>query len=131
MVCPALHRSMDYKAIGENFVKFYYETFDSGRANLSLLYTNDSMMTFEGSEFKGNEAIMKKLNELPIQVVQHVLTTCDCQPTGNAVTIHVIGQQKCDNDPPISFSQTFVLAPTPEGSFFVMNDIFRLGIHNM
>ena len=116
--------------VGQTFVKFFYETFDSNRANLSPLYTNESTLTFEGQQFKGNEEVMKKIVNLPIKVVQHVITTCDCQPLANAIVIHVLGQQKSDDDMPLPFSETFVLAPTPEGSFFVMNEIYRLGVHN-
>jgi hypothetical protein len=45
------------------------------------------------------------------------------------ILINVLGQLKTDDDPPHSFSQTFVLKPVGE-SFYLQHDIFRLGIHS-
>lgn len=90
------------------------------------------MMTFEGNQIQGTEAITKKLVELPFTVVHHVLTTVDCQPTvNNGVVVYVVGQLKTDNDPPHGFSQCFVLMPTNDNSsYYVLNDMFRLSLHH-
>ena len=120
-----------FNEIGQNFAKVYYETFDRNRAELAPLYNEHSMMTFEGDAFQGTAKIVEKLVSLPIQRVQHAITKVDCQPTvANSVVIHVLGQQKADEDHPMSFSQSFVLVPTPEGSYVVINDVFRLTVHD-
>ena len=123
--------SAESDQIGREFVRVYYETFDSNRANLVSLYTTVSVMSFEGQQFQGAEAIVKKLSELPFQRIQHVVTTIDCQPTiDQSIVVHVVGQLKTDEDRPHSFSQTFLLKQTPGGPFYVLNDVFRLALHN-
>ncbi|XP_020617084.1 nuclear transport factor 2-like [Orbicella faveolata] len=122
----------NYKIIGESFVNSYYQLFDTNRAELANFYTADSMMTFEGNQFGGTEAIKKKLVELPFVTVKHVVTTVDCQPTvQNGVVVYVVGQLKTDNDPPHSFSQCFLLMYNEQlASYCVLNDMFRLSLHH-
>jgi hypothetical protein len=38
--------------------------------------------------------------------------------------------RQTDDDPIKGFTQVFVLSPTPEGAFYIQNDIFRLNLHN-
>ena len=85
---------------------------------------------------------------LPFQVVNHVITTIDSVTTvDGGIMISVLGQLKvrcvffffltlifsifiqADNDPPHSFYQTFYLKQIGE-KFFILNDIFRLGLHH-
>lgn len=119
-----------FEKIGQEFAKTYYGLFDSNRAALATLYTDLSMLTFEGDQFQGAQAIVKKITELPFKVVQHIITTVDCQPSrDNGVLVFVVGQLKTDNDPPHSFSQTFQLFEK-DTSYFVLNDMFRLSLHH-
>lgn len=119
-----------FEKIGREFAKTYYGLFDSNRAALANLYTDLSMLTFEGDQFQGAQAIVKKITELPFKVVQHIITTVDCQPSrDNGVLVFVVGQLKTDNDPPHSFSQTFQLFEK-DTSYFVLNDMFRLSLHH-
>lgn len=39
---------MSFDQVGKQFVDHYYNTFDTQRANLAGLYTEASMMTYEG-----------------------------------------------------------------------------------
>lgn len=117
-------------AIGQSFVDHYYKTFDLNRAELAPLYLPESQLTFEGQEFRGREAIVKKLVELPFKAIQHVVTTRDVQVTfQNSILVCVIGQLKTDNDPPHGFSQTFLLVNVGD-SIVVANDCFRLQLHH-
>eukprot|EP00128_Syssomonas_multiformis_P008634 Colp12_sorted_trinity150504_noHs@9599 len=120
----------DFKTIGEQFVMFYYQTFDANRTGLVPLYQNDSMLTFEGEQFMGTESILKKLTSLSFTKVIHEVTKCDCQPSvGDSILIFVIGQLKVDDQAqPLGFSQVFNLKPF-NGSWYVYNDIFRLNLH--
>lgn len=121
----------NFDTIGKQFVSVYYETFDSNRANLGPLYSADSMLSFEGQQQQGADQIVKKLQALPFKTIKHIITTTDCQPTpSNGIIVMVVGQLKTDEDPPHSFSQTFHLVPSVSGSFFVLNDIFRLTLHH-
>ncbi|XP_038068532.1 uncharacterized protein LOC119737930 isoform X2 [Patiria miniata] len=95
------------KNIGTEFCEQYYNTFDTNRAGLAPLYT-----------------------ALPFKAVKHVATAVDCQPTvDNSILISVLGQVKTDDDPPKSFHQSFLLK-SGGGNYYVLNDIFRLSLHN-
>ena len=45
----------------EQFVEFYYKTFDSDRSQLASLYGDDSMLTFEAAPLSGAANIVQKL----------------------------------------------------------------------
>ncbi|PWN24103.1 putative NTF2-nuclear transport factor [Microstroma glucosiphilum] len=116
------------EAIAQSFTDYYYTTFDSNRAGLAPLYRANSMLTFEGTQLQGVEAIVEKLSSLPFQKVEHKVSTRDCQPTGdgNSLVVIVTGALMVDDSPaPLNFSQTFVLNPEG-GSYYVFNDLFRL-----
>lgn len=55
----------DFQSVGTQFVQHYYTTIDSNRANLATLYSQESMLSFEGEQYLGVEAIMGKLQSLP------------------------------------------------------------------
>jgi len=119
----------DIHAISKQFTDFYYQTFSADRRNLQALYRPESMLTFEGSQFQGAEAIVEKLVSLPFQKVQHKVTTLDAQPSSTTVSsllVSVTGLLLVDDsENPLNFSQVFQLLPDGQ-SFYVFNDIFRL-----
>lgn len=51
------------------------------------------MLTFEGEQLQGADAITEKLKNLAFQKVQHKVETRDAQPTGdgNSLTVMVTG----------------------------------------
>jgi hypothetical protein len=55
--------AVDFQTLGSQFVQFYYATFDTNRAGLMSLYNEESMLSFEGEQFKGLAAIQQKLAE--------------------------------------------------------------------
>eukprot|EP00270_Netrium_digitus_P019230 TRINITY_DN754_c0_g1_i1.p2 TRINITY_DN754_c0_g1~~TRINITY_DN754_c0_g1_i1.p2 ORF type:complete len:124 (+),score=11.74 TRINITY_DN754_c0_g1_i1:129-500(+) len=120
---------MDADALAKAFVEHYYTTFDQTRGNLYTLYQDASMLTFEGEKFQGAQAIQTKISSLPFAQCKHNVNTVDCQPSGPAggVVVFVSGNlQLGDQEHPLRFSQMFHLLRTPQGSFYVLNDIFRL-----
>nr|AEZ52394.1 nuclear transport factor 2 [Wolffia australiana] len=120
---------MDPDAVAKAFVEHYYRTFDSNRADLGNLYQDGSMLTFEEAKTQGSQAIVAKLAGLPFQQCLHKVSTVDCQPSGpgGGVLVFVSGLlQLAGEQHPLKFSQMFHLIPTPQGSFYVLNDIFRL-----
>ncbi|XP_024017621.1 nuclear transport factor 2B [Morus notabilis] len=120
---------MDPDAVAKAFVEHYYSTFDSNRANLGTLYQNESMLTFEGQKIQGSQNIVAKLTSLPFQQCQHSISTVDCQPSGpsGGMLVFVSGNlQLAGEQHALKFSQMFHLIPTAAGSFYVLNDIFRL-----
>mmetsp|Transcript_14073 Transcript_14073/g.21342 ORF Transcript_14073/g.21342 Transcript_14073/m.21342 type:complete len:186 (+) Transcript_14073:3-560(+) len=117
--------------IAQAFVNFYYQTFDTNRGNLASLYTESSMLTFEGTPFQGAMAIKDKLTSLPFQQVAHKVVTLDVQPLpGNpqGIIVLVCGDLVVDGDKKsLKFSQSFVLMPHPgSNNWYVQNDVFRL-----
>ncbi|KAE8212103.1 hypothetical protein CF319_g5336 [Tilletia indica] len=123
---------MNMDTIATEFTNFYYQTFDSNRAQLASLYRPNSMLTFEGQPFQGTESIVEKLVSLPFQKVAHQVATRDVQPTGSdqsslfvLVTGHLVVD---DGEHPMSYTQAFTLAPDGAGSFYVYNDCFRLNL---
>ncbi|KAK1383989.1 NTF2 domain-containing protein [Heracleum sosnowskyi] len=120
---------MDPDAVAKAFVEHYYTTFDMDRSGLANLYQDTSMLTFEGQKIQGSTNIVSKLVSLPFTQCKHTITTVDCQPSGPAAgmlvfvsgTLQLVGEQHG-----LKFSQMFHLMPTPQGSFYVFNDIFRL-----
>ncbi|KAK1281932.1 Nuclear transport factor 2 [Acorus calamus] len=120
---------MDPDAVAKAFVDHYYSTFDSNRAALVGLYQDSSMLTFEAEKLMGSQAIVAKLAGLPFQQCLHKISTTDCQPSGPAggMLVFVSGTLQLQGEQhPLKFSQVFHLMPTPQGSFYVLNDIFRL-----
>eukprot|EP00897_Mesotaenium_endlicherianum_P006141 jgi/Mesen1/5555/ME000280S04670 len=121
--------AMDPDALAKAFVEHYYTTFDQNRGNLYALYQDSSMLTFEGEKFQGVQAIQTKISGLPFQQCKHHISTVDCQPSGptGGMVVFVSGNlQLVDQEHQLRFSQMFHLIPTPQGSYYVHNDIFRL-----
>ncbi|KAL0947502.1 hypothetical protein HGRIS_013602 [Hohenbuehelia grisea] len=119
----------DINSIAKQFTDFYYTTFDTNRAALSALYRNESMLSWEGTPIQGAGAIGEKLQGLPFEKVQHKVTTLDAQPSSPSVAsliVSVTGLLLVDDSPnPLQYSQVFHLIPDG-GSYYVLNDIFRL-----
>ncbi|RJE20936.1 nuclear transport factor [Aspergillus sclerotialis] len=119
----------DFSAVAQQFVQFYYQTFDTARQNLAGLYRNESMLTFETNSVQGVQAIIEKLTSLPFEKVQHQIATLDAQPSSDkgGILVMVTGALLVDQEQkPMSYTQTFQLLPDGQGSYFVLNDIFRL-----
>ena len=69
------------------------------------------MLTFEGQQFQGTQAIVEKLTGLPFQSVQHRVVSLDAQPThAGGLLVFVTGQLLTDGESkPLNFSQVFSL----------------------
>lgn len=140
--------------IGKAFAGHYYGIFDLNRAevveqsaaiddpeetiqflmqswaDMFPLYQEDSLLTFEGTQTQGAQAIIRKYASLTFRNVQRLITTIDCQPLmDGGILVFVLGQLQTDEDHPHSFSQVFILKPAAD-SFYIAHDMFRLGLHN-
>ncbi|KAJ4982414.1 hypothetical protein NE237_033251 [Protea cynaroides] len=115
--------------VGKAFVDHYYHLFDTNRASLSSLYQPTSMLSFEGQKIQGMEEIASKLTQLPFDQCHHSISTIDSQSSSctGGIIVFVSGNLQLQGEEHhLRFSQMFHLIPTPQGSFFVQNDIFRL-----
>ncbi|KAL9328858.1 hypothetical protein ACSQ67_003861 [Phaseolus vulgaris] len=137
---------MDPDTLAKAFVEHYYSTFDTNRPSLANLYQDASMLTFEGQKIQGASNIVAKLTSLPFQQCHHTISTVDCQPSGvnGGMLVFVSGNLQLAGEqhtlkfsqvlpPPLPLSlslslfvRMFHLMPTPQGSYYVLNDIFRL-----
>lgn len=84
------------------------------------------MMTFEGTQVGGQQAIMNKLQS--VGQVHHVVKSLDVQPsTGDsAIVLFVTGTIKIGGDNPLHFCEMFQLVAHAPGQYYVHNDVFRL-----
>ncbi len=122
-------------AVARDFVSFYYKLLADNRPGLAALYQAHSMLTFEGTQLQGPEAILGRLSGLPAFQGAPSVDTLDAQPSalvspgvvsGAAMIIFVTGRLAIDGETnPQRFSQTFQLV-SAGASFYVLNDIFRL-----
>ncbi|XP_078434511.1 nuclear transport factor 2B-like [Wolffia australiana] len=114
---------MDPDSLAKMFLQHYYKTFDTNRGGLGNLYQENSMLTFEGAKIQGSKAIIEKLVSLPFQQCLHNISTIDCQPSGPSGGMLVFASgslQLAGEQYALIFNQMFHLAPTPQGSFFVL-----------
>lgn len=79
---------------------------------------------------QGPDQIVGKLMKLQFQQCLHTTTLIDAQPTvNNGVLVFCTGHIQTEGqERPLMFSEVFTLMPTPEGSFYVYNNIFRLNL---
>ncbi|KAI1100919.1 nuclear transport factor 2 [Jackrogersella minutella] len=122
----------DLVNVAAMFVDFYYSQFDQDRGNLSTLYRDGSMLTFESASFKGTPSIIEKLQGLPFQQIKHQVSTVDPQPgvAPDHIMVLVTGQLLVDEEQrPMSYTQSFYLVPenvNGQTQYYVHNDIFKL-----
>lgn len=62
---------MDLDALSKAFMEHHYSMFDVNRAELSGLYQEDSMLTFEGQKIQGAQNITNNLLGLPFPLCFH------------------------------------------------------------
>ena len=113
--------------MGTQFVSHYYQTIDGNRSVLASLYSDSSMLSFEGEQFLGSAAIMEKLGGFP--QLAHKITSEDYQPTiNNGIIAFVTGMLTIDGGNAMNYTQVFHLAPGGAQGYYVHNDIFRLNL---
>ena len=69
--------------LSQNFAELYYKTFDSERAGLAGLYTEQSLLCFDGDKFQGVQAVMAKLTSYPASRVEHQMVSIDSHALPN------------------------------------------------
>ena len=93
------------------------------------------MMTFEGTQLSGVEAIMGKLRS--VGQVRHTILSLDVQPTiqspgdvqpsvNSQIAIVIMGSIRIGGGEPLLFSEMFLLVSTEPGQYYVHNGMFRL-----
>lgn len=124
----ASQREAKFDSIGQAFTQHYFTCFQSpeGRAQLRSLYGGDSVMTWMGEKFMGTDAVMNKLLSLSFRKLAYDSVVTEFQP-GPAMSILILvsGEMKIDDEVnSMRFVQTFVIAPSSPGQYYIMNEIF-------
>ncbi|ORX55074.1 NTF2-domain-containing protein [Hesseltinella vesiculosa] len=116
--------------VGLLFVREYYTFLNKKPHRLHAFYSKDSYFV-RGDEgetvktFHGQEDIRQKIEELNFEDCKVLVTQVDSQASSNGgILIQVLGEMCIMDGPSQKFSQTFFLAPQPNG-YYVLNDIFR------
>lgn len=117
---------MSAEDVAKAFVQHFYQSFDTNAESLRGLYNPSSMMTFEGQQFQGTDAIIGKLKG--VGQVRHQVKSTDIQPsaTQSAILIFVTGSVQIGGDNPLHFCEMFQLVSTGPNQYYVHNDVFRL-----
>ncbi len=115
--------------VGWAFVEQYYTTLSRSPDKLHLFYSKRSQYvsgqeTDKVSVCVGQRAIHDRIKTLDFHDCKVRVTNVDSQASDSNIVIQVIGEISNRSQPHKKFTQTFVLAPQPQG-FFVLNDIFR------
>ncbi|SAM09215.1 hypothetical protein [Absidia glauca] len=118
----------------EQFVQFFYGSYDKQRNALGNLYRDSSAILWNGNAFSGAQQYSEFLGRLPVS--HHEIDVYDCHPItamtntqgATGILINVTGTVKYGDHPnKRTFSQTFILAPDEiqAGNYYVQSDNFR------
>lgn len=125
------------KQVAVAFCEHYYPNLCQNKEALRNLYGDASTLLFEGQLCVGQAAIMAKLQGLTYQRIAHELTSVDAvsvahgtAPNKPAIMLTVLGQLKTDDDPPHSFTQTFLLRTAENEAMYIAYEAFRMVLHN-
>eukprot|EP00356_Strombidium_inclinatum_P015148 CAMPEP_0170479546 /NCGR_PEP_ID=MMETSP0208-20121228/744_1 /TAXON_ID=197538 /ORGANISM="Strombidium inclinatum, Strain S3" /LENGTH=121 /DNA_ID=CAMNT_0010751965 /DNA_START=19 /DNA_END=384 /DNA_ORIENTATION=- len=117
----------DFNQVGTQFVQHFYSTFNQPREQLMSLFSDQSMLTFEGQQFMGQQQIYEKLGSFG--KVEHKIGTIDVQPTANnGILAFVSGRLSIEGGNAMMFTEVFHLQQGGAQGYFVLNDIFRLNL---
>ena len=117
----------DFTEVGTQFVNHYYSTFNQPREQLMVLFSDQSMLTFEGEQFLGQEAIYGKLSSFG--QVNHKINTMDFQPTvNNGIIAMISGELSIEGGNPLMYTEVFHLCVGGQQGYYVHNDVFRLSL---
>ncbi|GKT21510.1 Nuclear transport factor 2 [Aduncisulcus paluster] len=117
---------MDNKKVVAQFCEYYYTNFARDRSRLESLYVDQSMLTFQGTSFKGRSAIKEKMVEgIRFGTVKHENMNFEFQPfLESGILVLVTGAMSTDGDRALPFSEAFTLAKK-DGRYIIVNQIFR------
>ena len=121
----------DFNAVGNQFVTHYYTTLGTDKSQLGALYTEESMLTYEGEQFMGLEQIGGKINQLPNLTFDSAGAVIDLQPSVNdGIVALVAGQLFIDGnqEQPLRFTQVFFLQKGGSAGYYIKNEMFRLAL---
>ncbi|KAF5830670.1 hypothetical protein DUNSADRAFT_14207 [Dunaliella salina] len=107
-----------------------------GLQALAPLYSDASILEYDGAKCKGRQAIMAQLASasasLAARMIQkHEVKSVDCQPLGldGSALVHVQGLQVSeaagDAEAAVAFTEAFILCQVQPGEYYVANQVHR------
>jgi hypothetical protein len=117
---------MSSEEVAQAFVQHFYTSFDANVDSLASLYTDQSMMSFEGQQIQGAQNIITKLKS--VGPVKHDVKSTDIQPSvvPNGILIFVTGSIRIGGDNPLHYCEVFQLLASAPGQYQIHNNVFRL-----
>lgn len=116
VMAAAAPQSVNFEEVSKAFTQHFYMTFDTNREGLASLYTDQSLMTYEGTQIMGQAAIMNKYRSLGFNQAKHNIKTQDAHPNPlqpNAVIVFVTGDLQIEGQEyPMKFAEVFHLVQT-------------------
>jgi hypothetical protein len=116
---------------GEIFVKdYYYRVYDTSRHEVHRFYRDDSTVIWNGNAKKGVQSLNDFFKQLP--PTRHTILSIDCHPMPGTdpsranVLVSVAGTVEYAQQDPRQFSHSFVLVQEAKGTYYILNDCFRL-----
>lgn len=113
----------------EKFIAVFYDSLDKRRHQMSRLYLDNAIMTWNGNGIRGEENIQKFIEDLP--AMEHSVLTLGAQPVIDDAVINqktllllVSGLIKMSNSSK-PFQQTFVVT-AQDDKWKIVNDCFRI-----
>ena len=127
-MAAAAPQSVNFEEVSKAFTQHFYMTFDTNREGLASLYTDQSLMTYEGTQIMGQAAIMNKYRSLGFNQAKHNIKTQDAHPNPlqpNAVIVFVTGDLQIEGQEyPMKFAEVFHLVQTGGMCRPVMSFVF-------
>lgn len=101
---------MDYKSIGINFSKVYYDTYDANINNIKQFFSQQCKITCFDKEFLGFDSFLQHMATYNINTFSHKINSVIAQPNGN---LHILivchGTLVINNSMTYNFSDVFLL----------------------
>ncbi|WP_159028419.1 ketosteroid isomerase family protein [Kitasatospora sp. MY 5-36] len=88
-------------------------------------YAEDALLTFEGQQVQGRQAIEAKLRDLSFTTTSRVLSNVDSQPLSDGGVLTVVVGRLGFDDSAVDFTETFVQTLTGN-HLSLSHHVFRL-----
>lgn len=118
----------EHTKVAVQFLQTYLHLYENRRYELITQYCENSVFTFNGTDYTESASIIKKLKSLPDDS-HFVIKTIDSVPAyNNILPVFVIGEfHTGNNTQPIPFSQAFQLLRIRR-NYFILNHFLRVEI---
>ena len=119
-----------YKYIAEEFLKIYYNLYDSDFRQLHNLYHSSPYITYAEEEFTNFPDLYRRIiSHYKINKFSHSSINFTCQPVNDrGIVINVLGRLSVNNNiaQTGSFSETIILVKNDQNRYHIHNSILKV-----